>query len=64
MGGAVAFINQINEARQRGEITPKQAHDLREAVKQAGTLKDGVTIKSEAIAELDKKVNEAVRFYR
>lgn len=64
VGGEVAFINQINEARQRGEITPKQAHDLREAVKQAGTAKDGVTIKSEAIAELDKKVNEAVKFYR
>ncbi len=64
VGGELAFISQINEARQRGEITPKQAHDLREAVKQAGTLKDGLTIKNEAIKELDKKVNEAVRYYR
>lgn len=64
VGGEVAFISQINEARQRGEITPKQAHDLREAVKQAGTAKAGVVVKSDAINELDKKVNEAVRFYR
>ena len=64
VGGEVAFINQINEARQRGEITPKQAHDLREAVKQAGTAKAGLVVKSEAIGELDKKITEAVRYYR
>lgn len=63
-GGEVAFLNQITEAQQRGEITAKQAHDLRKEVKKACTAGGEIVVKSDAIAELDKKVSEAVRYYR
>ena len=63
-GGEVEFIAQIAEAQKRGELTAKQAHDLRQAVKQACQEREGLTVKSEAIDELNKKVAEAVRFYR
>lgn len=63
-GGQVEMINQINEAQQRGELTKKQAYDLRVAVNEACQLKEGLTAPNEAIQELDKKVAEAVRFYR
>jgi len=63
-GGQVEMINQINEAQQRGELTKKQAYDLRVAVNEACQLKEGLTVPNEAIQELDKKVAEAVRFYR
>ena len=64
MGGQIAMIEQIAEAQKRGELSRKQAYDLKQAVQDACTLRDGLTIPNEAIAELDKKVNEAVRFYR
>ncbi len=64
VGGEVEMINQINEAQKRGDLTSKQAFDLRQEVKEACRVKDGLTVESEAIAELDKKIIEAVRFYR
>lgn len=63
-GGQLQMIAQINEAQKLGTLTKKQAFDLREAVKEACKVKDGVMIESEAITELDKKILEAVRFYR
>ena len=63
-GGEIAFLAQIDEARKRQELTTKQAHDLRQAVKQACKERKGLTVKNEAINELTKKVAEAVRFYR
>lgn len=63
-GGELAFLAQISEAQKRGELTPKQAYDLREAVKQACQEQEGLTIKSDAISELDKKIYEAIRYYR
>lgn len=64
VGGEVEMINQINEAQKRGDLTSKQAFDLRKEVKEACKVKEGLTVESEAIAELDKKIIEAVRFYR
>lgn len=64
VGGEVEMINQINEALKRGDLTSKQAFDLRKEVKEACKVKEGLTVESEAIAELDKKIIEAVRFYR
>lgn len=64
IGGEVEMITQINEAYKRGDLTAKQAYDLRQAVKEACKAGDGLTIPNEAITELDKKINEAVRFYR
>ena len=63
-GGQVQMIDQINEAQKQGHLTKKQAFDLRQAVKDASKIKEGLTVPNEAIKELDKKVMEAVRYYR
>ncbi len=64
VGGQMCMIEQIAEAQKQGKLTRKQAYDIRQVINEAMTLKDGLTIRNEAIAELDKKVSEAVRFYR
>jgi len=64
VGGEINLINQIKEAQKSGNLDKKQAHDLREAVASACKTKDGLTAKNEAILELDKKVNDAVKYYR
>ena len=64
VGGLNAMLNQITEAQQQGKLTRKQAFDLRQAVNDACAVKDGLVVENEAIAELSKKVVEAVRFYR
>ena len=63
-GGQVEMIEQINEAQKRGDLTKKQAFDLRQAVNDACKVREGLTVPNEAIQELDKKVMEAVMFYR
>ena len=63
-GGELQMIEQINEAQKRGELSRKQAFDLRQAINDACKIRDGLTVQNEAIKELDKKVNEAVKFYR
>ncbi len=63
-GGQTQMITQINEAQKMGTLAKKQALDLRKAVNKACKVKDGVMIESEAISELDKKVLEAIKFYR
>jgi hypothetical protein len=45
-------------------LTRKQAYDLRSAINEASKLQAGLTEPNEAIKELDKKISEAVRFYR
>ncbi|MCI7652267.1 MAG: replication initiation factor domain-containing protein [Prevotella sp.] len=64
VGGETKMIDQINEAQKRGELTPKQAFDLRQAIIKACNTKEGLTIENDAIKELDKKMKEVVRFYR
>ncbi len=64
MGGEVNMINHINEAQKRGDLTTKQAYDLRQAVKNACMENEGLIVKSDAITELDKKIMEAVKYYR
>jgi hypothetical protein len=63
-GGELAMIAQINEAQKSGKIAKKTAFDMRQAVTEACKCKDGITAQNDAILELDKKVNEAVKFYR
>ena len=63
-GGLVQFLNQIQEAQQRGEIDKVQACRLKKAINNACQETGGQTAKNEAIKELDKKVAEAVKFYR
>jgi hypothetical protein len=64
IGGEVEMINQITEAQKRGELTAKQAYDLRQTVKAACSTKEGLTIPNEAMEELNKKIMDAARFYR
>jgi len=63
-GGQIEMLTQINEAQKRGELTKKQAFDLRATIKDVCQVRNGLTAPNEAIKELDKKVNEAIRFYR
>lgn len=62
-GGELALIEQINEAFQTGQLTKKQAYDLRQAVKDA-CQSEVATMESDAIKELNEKVKQAARFYR
>lgn len=62
-GGELDAIQEIQTALQKGELTKKQAYDLREQVKNACNDKF-LTIESDLIAELDKKIKDAVRYYR
>lgn len=64
MGGQLEMIAHINEAQKRGNLSKKQAFDLRKTIKDAYQVKDGLIVPSDVIQELDKKVDEAVRFYR
>lgn len=62
-GGLDNVIAEIKEAQKRGELTSKQAFDLKKSFIDAYQSDVGTT-PNDAIAELDKKVNEAVRLYR
>lgn len=63
-GGQIEMITQIGEAQKRGDLTKKQAYDLRKAVQEACKVRDGLVVPNDAIKELDRKVAEAIRFYR
>jgi hypothetical protein len=63
-GGQLEMIALINDAQKRGDLTKKQAFDFRNLVKEVCKTKEGFAVPNEAIKELDKKVMEAIRFYR
>ena len=63
-GGERAMLSQITEAQRMGELSSKQAFDLRAAIAEACKTKDGLTVQSDVITELDQKVKDAARFYR
>ncbi len=64
VGGEIEMLNHIAENQKCGNLSTKQAYDLRLAVKDACSIREGLTIKSDVITELDKKIAEAVRYYR
>jgi len=61
-GGEIKVLEEIKEAQTKGELSKKQAYDLRQQVEEACKC-DLMTARSEVIEELDKKVKEAARFY-
>lgn len=61
-GGELEFYKKIAEAQAKGELTKKQAFDFRNLIKEAGKS-DLLTCESDVITELDKKINEAVKYY-
>jgi len=63
-GGELNFISQIQEAQRNGTISRKQAFDIKQAVTSACKEKSGITAKNDCILELDRKIIEAVKFYR
>ena len=63
IGGQAEMLRQIAEAQQRGDLTPKQAYDLRAAVMSACEIDGGMITESDAISELDKRVAEAVKMF-
>lgn len=63
-GGEAAMMEIIKEMQQRGNLTNKQAHDLRERVKEDCHSGISLFVQNDVIAELDKKVTEAAEFYR
>lgn len=63
-GGELNFISQMQEAKRTGVLTKKQAFDLKQAVIHACKERSGITDRNDCILELDKKVKEAVKFYR
>lgn len=62
-GGLIPMLEKIKEAQKRGELTKKEAFDLRQAINEAAQM-NGLTTPNEAIKELNKKVRDSVRFYR
>ena len=62
-GGEVAAIKQVAERQSKGELTKKQALDLRTAIKSSsrGSI---LSKDNELIKELDEKVREAVCYFR
>ena len=59
VGGEAAMLEQIREMQARGDITKKQAYDMRKAVKEACISGKGLTVQSDVITELDMKIAEA-----
>lgn len=59
-GGELALIDQINELRKKGVITSKQAHDIRQKIKIATSLKGEIVTPNENIQELDRLIKECV----
>jgi seryl-tRNA(Sec) selenium transferase len=57
------MIQQINEAYKKGELTKKQSYDMRQAITEASRATIA-TVESDVIKELDKKIDDVVRFYR
>jgi len=63
-GGVAQILQQITEAQATGEITKKQAFDLRTAINEATKCDGNITIESDAIKELDAKVKDAIKYFR
>lgn len=61
-GGQAAIINQIKNAQKMNGLTAKQAHDLKKEVEAANNIENGFTRQSEAIIELDRKIDEAIKY--
>ncbi|HRR96034.1 MAG TPA: hypothetical protein P5150_04800 [Candidatus Ratteibacteria bacterium] len=62
-GGKDKFDELIKEEYLKGELTKKQAHDLREAVNEALRIEANGR-ENELIKELSQKVKDIARFYR
>lgn len=62
-GGLLNVLNEIEEAQKKGELTRKQAFDLKAECREASQSVI-FTTKSDLIVELDGKINSAINLYR
>ncbi len=62
-GGEIAAIKQVQERLSKGELTKKQALDLRNAIKDSSRERLE-TKDNELLKELESKVKEAIAYYR
>lgn len=62
IGGQLTALNQVKEAQKRGDISSKQAFDIREYFNIVCDSKENFIIPNEAIIELNRKVEEAVKY--
>lgn len=60
IGGEAKALAKIAESQKMGYLNRRQAYDLRVKVENACKVTEGLTMQSDAIAELDKKINEVV----
>lgn len=63
-GGETEMLNQIKERQLMGDLTRKQASDLKKAVIEAGKIDSKIIVPNSAVSELDEKVKRAVKFFR
>ncbi|NLE03906.1 MAG: hypothetical protein GX638_03755, partial [Crenarchaeota archaeon] len=63
-GGELVMIEQINNMQKMGKLTKKQAFDFRKHVIKTCKNTIGSECTNETIYELDKKINEAIKYYR
>jgi hypothetical protein len=63
-GGELSVLSQIAVAQKAGTLSKKQAYDMKQAVREACSVQTAFTAKNDAMIELEKKMDEAVRFYR
>ena len=63
-GGLPNALAIIDADRAAGNITSKQAFEMKKALKEACKQSEGQAERNEVIEELNKKMNEAARFYR
>ncbi len=62
-GGKLQTFSYIKEQQAKGELTKKQAYDLKQTYEQSLEMKLQ-TKESELITELDSKMKDAVRYFR
>lgn len=62
-GGKLVAFENIKERQTKKELTKKQAHDLKELINQSMNLKLQ-TKESDLIIELDRKMKDAVTYFR
>jgi hypothetical protein len=65
LGGEMNFLQQLDEAQRRGELTAKQKNDLKRMVRDAcNSNAPGLIVTNDTIQELDRQVEQIARCYR
>ena len=63
-GGQSQMLDFLSDAQKRGKLTAKQSYVLREAVNEVCGVRESLVVESDSIKELDRKIMQAVRYYR